>query len=169
MASSNNRTLTYRFVLSDDEFGSAWLREYYRRPGWRSWRIIGGPVFMALGIAMSSSAELLTRGVGVATAVMGVWYALKPLIARRLLTAQRRKSGHSDVELELRIDRDGIRIDDGRVRKQISWGDVVRAGESRDYVWYELGGGSRATIPRRVIDDLDALRAKLTENTAWEG
>jgi len=161
-------TLTYRFVLSDDEFGTAWLREYYRRPGWKTWRFIGGPCFIALGMSMSTSSELLTKGVGLATALMGVWYALKPFLARRLLTKQRRRSGHSDVELELRLDRAGVRIDDGKVRKQIPWSDVVRAGESKAYVWYELKGGSRATIPRRVIDDFDALRTKLTENTSWE-
>jgi len=165
---AKRQTLTYRFVLSDEEFGSAWLREYYRRPGWKTWRVIGGPCFFALGLAMSTSGELLTKGVGIATALLGVWYGVKPFLARRLLTAQRRKAGHSDLQLELRLNREGIRIDDGNVRKQIPWSDVVRAGESKDYVWYELSGGSRATIPRRVIDDLDALRDELRENASWE-
>ncbi|HHH28411.1 MAG TPA: hypothetical protein ENK57_08710, partial [Polyangiaceae bacterium] len=127
--------LTYRFVLSDEEFGRAWLREYYRRPGWRAWRVIGGPCFTALGIAMSMSAEALTKWVGIATIVLGLWTTLKPFIARRMLTKQREAAGHSGVEIELRLDDEGIRIDDGRVRKQLEWAGIVRAGETADYFW----------------------------------
>ncbi|MCA9607589.1 MAG: hypothetical protein KC619_18405 [Myxococcales bacterium] len=161
--------LTYRFVLSDDEFARAWLREYYRRPGWRTWRIIGGPIFIALGLTMMRNDALLSRGMGILAIVMGLWYALKPLLAARMLRDQRRKSGRSDVELEVRIHANGIRIDDGKVKKELAWEDVTRAGATKDYVWYELRGGNRATIPLRVVDDPPALRAEMRRHTTWEG
>jgi len=163
------RTLTYRFVLSDEEFGRAWLREYYRRPGWRAWRIIGGPCFVALGIAMSRSAESFTVGMGIASVVLGLWYVVKPWIAMRATVAQRRKGGRSGVEIELRLHREGIRIDDGKVRKEIPWEDILTSGMASEYVWYELAGGNRATIPLRVVDDIDALREKLAAHTRWSG
>lgn len=162
------KALTYRFVLSDDEVGRAWLREYYRRPGWRLWRVIGGPCFVGLGVAMATSSELLSRGVGIATIVMGVWYAAKPLIGARAVVASRRKRGLSDREIEVRLDKGGVRIDDGQVRKELAWSDVRRAGEGSEYFWYEVGRGNRATIPKRVVDDADALREKLAEHTEFE-
>lgn len=165
---SVKQTLTYRFVLSDDEVGRAWLREYYRRPGWRLWRVIGGPCFVGLGIVMATSGELLTRGVGIATIAMGIWYAVKPLVGARAVVSSRRRRGLSDREIEVRLHRDGVRIDDGQVRKELAWSDVRRAGEGSEYFWYEVGHGSRATIPKRVVDDPDALRDKLRAHTEFE-
>ncbi len=163
------QTLTYRFVLSDAEFGHMWLREFYRRPGWRIWRVIGGPCFIALGIAMARGTEVLTTGMGVGSIVFGLWYAVRPWIAMKAIVAQRRKRGRSNIELELWLHRDGIRVDDGKVKKEIPWENIVRAGESRSYVWYELAGGSRATIPLRVVGDRDALQEKLAAHTDWVG
>lgn len=160
--------LRYRFVLSDEEFARAWLREYYRRPGWRAWRIVGGPCFVALGLAMMRGEELFSRAVGTAAIVLGLWYGLKPLLAARMLRAERRRSGRSDVELEVRVHAGGVRIDDGAVKKELPWSEIVRAGASKEYVWYELRGGSRATIPLRVVDDPEALYATLRAHTAWE-
>ncbi|MCB9595610.1 MAG: hypothetical protein H6719_23010 [Sandaracinaceae bacterium] len=160
--------LSYRFTLSDDEFARAWLREYYRRPGWKTWRIIGGPCFIALGLTMMRNEGLLSQGMGIAALVLGLWYALKPLLAARMLREQRAKSGRSHVELEVRLHGEGIRIDDGKVKKEIPWDQVVRAGAAPAYVWYELRGGSRATIPLRVVEDPEALRAKLRAHTAWQ-
>lgn len=162
-------TLTYRFVLSDGEFGRAWLREYYRRPGWRAWRVIGGPCFVALGIAMSRSAERFTMGMGIVSIVFGIFYLVRPWIAMKAMVAHRKKGGRSGVEIELRLHRDGIGIDDGKVRKEIPWGDIIASGETSEYVWYELAGGNRATIPLRVVSDIDALRATLGAHTKWSG
>lgn len=162
------KTLTYRFVLSDREIASAWLREYFRRPGWRAWRVIGGPCFIGIGIVLTQSAELFMRGIGLATIGLGLWYAAKPFIGARLISQDRRRRGLSDLEIEVRLGRDGLRIDDGRVRKEIPWSDVVRAGASSEYIWYELRGGSRATIPLRVVEDREALRTKLAAHCRWE-
>ena len=160
--------LSYRFALSDDEYARAWLREYYRRPGWRVWRVVGGPCFILLGLGLTRSEELVSRIVGGAAIVMGLWYALKPLLGARLLRDQRARTGRAHVELEVRLDASGIRIDDGKVKQQIAWPDVVRAGASKEYVWYELRGGSRATIPLRVVDEPGALRELLRVHTRWE-
>ena len=162
-------TLTYRFVLSDAEFGRAWLREYYRRPGWRLWRVIGGPCFVALGFAMSRSAEPLTMGMGIASIAFGIFYAVRPWMASKAMVAHRRKGGRSGVEIQLSLHRGGIRIDDGKVQKEIAWEHIASSGETPEYVWYELAGGNRATIPLRVVDDVGALREKLAAHTKWAG
>jgi len=166
---AKHETLTYRFVLSDREFGRAWLREFYRRPGWRLWRVIGGPFFIALGLGMVRSSDLFTAGAGLVSIVFGAWYLVRPWIAMKAMVARRQRGGRSDVELELRLHRDGIRIDDGRVKKELPWEDIVSSGRGPTYVWYELGGGSRATIPLRVVDDQDALRRILAAHTDWRG
>ncbi|HJL15484.1 MAG TPA: hypothetical protein RMH99_07515 [Sandaracinaceae bacterium LLY-WYZ-13_1] len=161
--------LRYRFSLSDEEFRRAWLAEYYRRPGWRGLRILGGPAFVALGIVMVRSPELFTRVMGGVAILFGVYYAAKPWLMARALTRRRRASGRADVALELTLGPRGIRIDDGHVRTDLPWDEITAAGEGRGYVWYEIGGGSRATIPLRVVDDPDALRAWLRERTEWKG
>ncbi|MBX3275049.1 MAG: hypothetical protein KF729_32590 [Sandaracinaceae bacterium] len=167
-ATPAERGLAYRFALSDDEYARAWLREYYRRPGWRVWRVVGGPCFILLGLGLTRSEELVSRIVGGAAIVMGLWYALKPLLGARMLRDRRAKSGRAKVELEVRVGPSGIRIDDGTVKQEIAWPDVVRAGASKEYVWYELRGGSRATIPLRVVEDPIALRELLRAHTRWE-
>lgn len=162
------RDLSYRFVLSNDEFAHAWIREYYRRPGFRVWRVVGGPIFFGVGVAMSlGRGDLLMRAMGWLTALLGVWYTIKPLLAMWAMRAHRIKSGRADVELQLTLHRDGIRIGDDKVDTEIPWEEVTQAGETRHYVWYELCGGSRGTIPIRVVDDLDALRSLLGERARW--
>lgn len=161
------QTLSYRFVLSDEEFGSMWLREYYRRPGWRAWRVIGGPCFIALGIAMARGSDLFTTGMGIVSIVFGLWYSVRPFIAMKAMVGQRRRDGRSGIEIELRLHRDGVRISDGKAIKEIPWENIVRSGESERYFWYELKGGSRATIPVRVVEDRDALREKLAAHSEW--
>jgi hypothetical protein len=160
-------SLTYRFTLSDEEFRRAWLAEYYRRPGWRSLRILGGPAFVALGVMMVRSDAVFQRVMGVVAILFGVYYALKPLLAARALTAQRRRSGRADVELEVTLHGRGVRIDDGKVRTELPWHEVTAAGMGRGYVWYEVRGGSRATIPLRVVDELDPLVEMLRRHTEW--
>lgn len=146
-----------------------WLREYYRRPGFRSWRVIGGPCFIALGIAMARGTELFTTAMGVVSIVFGLWYSIRPWIAMKATVAQRRDSGRSGVEIELRFHRGGVRIDDGKVKKEIPWEDIVRSGRGKGYFWYELKGGSRATVPLRVVEDPDALRDRLAAHSEWVG
>ncbi len=162
-------TLTYRFTLSDDEFARAWLREYYRRPGWRVFRVAFGPAVAILGVAMVRGDALFNRAMGIAAILLGAWYALKPFLAARMIRNARHKSGRSDLAIELRLSDRGVRIDDGHKRTDLAWEDVTAAGRGPDYVWYEIGRGARATIPLRAVDDLDALEALLREKTAWAG
>ena len=63
----------------------------------------------------------------------------------------------------------GIRIDDGKVKKEIPWEAIVRSGEGKGYFWYELEGGSRATVPLRVVDEPDVLQETLAANSEWIG
>lgn len=162
-------SLTYRFTLSDEEFRRAWLAEYFRRPGWRSLRILGGPAFVGLGVVLLQSEAVFQRVMGVVAVLFGLYYAAKPWLAARALTAQRRRSGRADVELEVTFHPRGVRIDDGKVRTELPWREVTAAGLGRGYVWYEVSGSSRATVPLRVVDDLEALVAMLREHTAWKG
>lgn len=161
-------TLEYSFTLSDEEFGRAWLREYYRRPGWRVLRIAGGPALMLFGASMIVRApDLFSRAMGVCAVLLGLWYATKPLLARRLLTRHRRESGRADAEIGLTLSDDGVAIDHAGVRTELDWSDVTAAGRGPDYVWYEIGRGARATIPLRAVDDVDALESLLRRHTAW--
>lgn len=163
------RSLTYRFRLTDEEFRRAWLAEYYRRPGWRSIRILGGPMFVGLGVLMLRGEDTFGRVMGVLAILLGVWYAVKPWLGARVMTKQRRESGRADVELAVTFGARGVKIDDGKVQTELSWEDITGAGLGRGYVWYEIRGGSRATVPLRVVDDLDALRETLREHTRWAG
>lgn len=162
-------SLTYRFTLSDAEFRRAWLAEYYRRPGWRSLRVLGGPALVALGVTMVRSDAVFQRVMGVVAILFGLYYAAKPLLAARMLTAERRRSGRADLELEVTFHGRGVCIDDGKVRTELPWQEITAAGMGKGYVWYEISGGSRATIPLRVVEDLDALVEVLRERTAWQG
>ena len=157
----------YRFSLSDREYRRAWVREYYRRPGSRLLRIVLGPFFAMVGVALVRSTELFTRGMGVATVLLGLWVTLKPLLAANTLVRHRRATGRGDVTFEITLHRQGIRIDDGKVRTELPWDEVISAGRSPDYFWYEVRGGSRATIPLRVVEDPAALEALLRERTTW--
>lgn len=165
---SKSSSLTYRFTLSDEEFGGAWLREYYRRPGWRVFRVAGGPALMVFGVSMILRApDLFSRAMGAAAVLLGLWYATKPLLARRLLTRQRRESGRADAEITVTLEESGLAIEHGGVRTELEWSDVTGAGRGPAYVWYEIGRGARATIPLRVVDDVDALEALLRRKTTW--
>src|SRR5690349_3825934 len=96
--------LVYRFRLSDREIARAWLTEYFRRPGWRAWRVIGGPITFAIGVGMFLSPDVFMRSMGVAGMVLGVWYALKPFLSAWFVTNARRKLRREEVELEVTID-----------------------------------------------------------------
>lgn len=166
---SSGAPFSYRYRLGDDELRRAWIREYYRRPGWRGLRIFGGPAFVALGVMMGSGTDPFMRGMGIVTVLFGVYYVLKPWLGARAMLRARRAAGLHEREFAVRIDRKGIEIDDGRVRTRFAWSEVECAGRTTEYVWYQVRGGHRATIPLRVIDDRDALTAFLQRNTRWAG
>lgn len=156
----------FRFKLSDREFAMAWLREYFRRPGWRSIRVIGGPLLVAIGVGMRGSSQAFTSVMGIVTIAYGAYYALKPLLYASVLTSQRRRRGRADVEIEVTFDDDGMTVADGKAKNVLPWKRITASGVTGQYVWIELDNGNRATIPRRAIDDLDALRALLDSELA---
>jgi hypothetical protein len=166
--SAPKRTLRFTFRLGDDEFRRAWLREYYRRPGWRSLRVLGGPGFVVLGLAMASGSDLFMRVMGTVTVLFGVYYALKPWLMVRAITRRRRAAGHHQREFTITVRKKGVQIDDGNVRTELPWAEIDQAGEGPEYVWYQVRGGHRATIPHRALgDDHDALVEMLKANTRW--
>ena len=101
--------------------------------------------------------------------VFGLYYALKPLLAARMLTRRRRASGRADREIEVTLDHRGVVIGHGEVSTRLGWDEVVAAGRGPSYVWYELRGGQRATIPLRAVEDPDALVEILRARTEWVG
>jgi hypothetical protein len=158
------RAHVYRFKLSDREFAAAWLREYYRRPGLRIVRVLAGPGLIGLGAVMRASPETFTRFMGLASIALGVWLVLKPFLMAWAFTSQRRRRNRGNVEMEVRLDASGMHVSDGSQTTAIAWEKIAMAGVADRYVWLELKSGSRATIPRRAIDDLDALRELLSAN-----
>ncbi|MFK7987971.1 MAG: hypothetical protein AB8I08_18270 [Sandaracinaceae bacterium] len=161
--------LSYRFRLSDGEFRRVWLTEYYRRPGWRSVRIVAGPALVALGISSLRAGDLFNRVMGGVCVAFGLYYALKPFLAAWMLTKQRKQSGVADQEIGVTFTPEGVEIDQGGARTELGWDDVRAAGSGARYVWYELNRGARATIPMSAIDDPAALEALLREHTEWVG
>ncbi len=160
--------LAYRFKLSDREFASAWLREYYRRPGLRALRILAGPLVAALGVMMSRSAQPFAHFMAIVTLAFGVWLAVKPLVSAWALTSRRRRANRGDVEIEVRFDRAGMRVADGKSATDIAWERLRAAGLASGYVWIELATGTRATIPLRAVADLDELRELLSSRIEWK-
>ncbi|MGE0785071.1 MAG: hypothetical protein AB7S26_05230 [Sandaracinaceae bacterium] len=160
--------LTLRYTVSDREFAEAWLREYFRRRGLGVIRVALGPCLMVLGASMVRGEDLFSRAMGIAALLLGAWYAFKPFLGAYLMARQRRRDGRGSVEFEVTLSAKGIRIDDGRVRTEIAWDDVPRAGAADRYAWFELSRGARATIPWRAVEDRDALRAIFERHTRWE-
>lgn len=159
---------TYRFELSDREFASAWLREYYRRARFKVLLALSGPALIVLGAVMLRSAEVFSRTMGFVIVLFGVWRVIKPFVLAWAMTSRRRKQKRAGP-LEVRFDRQGMHVDDGARTTDLAWDRLTAAGESRDYVWLELANGTRAMIPRRAIDDLDALRELLSKRLEWRG
>ncbi|HBQ16145.1 MAG TPA: hypothetical protein DEF51_35105 [Myxococcales bacterium] len=159
---------TYRFALTDGEYRRAWIREYYRRPGARMLRLLAGPLIALLGVGMLARApRLFERGMGVVALFFGLYLLFKPLLLANALVRRRQRTGMAERELEVTLRAEGIRIDDGKIRTNLPWDEVRAAGRGPDYVWYEMKGGSRATIPLRAVDDLEALEALLRDKTSW--
>ena len=162
------RPQTYRFQLSDREYASAWLREYYRRPGLRVLRVASGPAIVVFGALMLRGDGAFARAMAVVTMLFGAWLALKPFLMAWALTSRRRRQRRSSATIEVRFDQRGMRVDDGQSTTELAWDRLRAASEARDYVWLELKSGARATIPRRAIDDLDALRELLSSKLEWQ-
>lgn len=156
--------MVFRFKLSDREFAMSWLREYYRRPGWRSVRILGGPFLIMLGVAMRGSSHQFTSIMALVSIGLGLYYVFKPLLFASVLTSHRRRAGRADVEMEVTLDDDGMRVSDGKTQTDLPWARISAAGVAPQYVWIELKNGNRATIPTRAIDDLPGLRALLADH-----
>lgn len=124
---------------------------------------------MVLGISSLRSGPMFNRVMGGVCVAFGLYYALKPFLAAWMLTKQRRQSGVADQEIGVTFGPDGIGITQGETHTELGWEDVSAAGRGTDYVWYELKRGARATVPRSVIDDPEALEALLREHTEWVG
>src|SRR5690606_10993783 len=108
------------------------------------------------------------RAMAVVTMLFGAWLALKPFLMAWALTSRRRRQRRSSATIEVRFDQRGMRVDDGQSTTELAWDRLRAAGEARDYVWLEQKSGARATIPRRAIDDLDALRELLSSELEWQ-
>ncbi|MCZ7687425.1 MAG: YcxB family protein [Sandaracinaceae bacterium] len=158
---------TYRFELSDREHASAWLREYYRRARFKVLLVSSGPALIVLGAVMLRSPEAFSRTMGALVVLFGVWRIVKPFVLAWATTARRRRQRRGP--LEVRFDRQGMHVDDGSRTTDVPWDRLSAAGEARDYVWLELKSGSRAIIPRRAIDDAEALRELLSTRLEWRG
>jgi hypothetical protein len=155
----------YRFKLSDREFAAAWLRGYYRRPGARVLRVLAGPALVALGGLMRVGQDSFARVMGLASIALGLWLTLKPLLMLWSFLARRRRRRSGDAELRVSLDASGLRVTDDDKTVAVPWSKIASAGVDEGHVWLELSSGSRATIPRRAIDDLESLRDLLRSRT----
>ncbi|AKF04618.1 hypothetical protein [Sandaracinus amylolyticus] len=162
--------MVYEFELTDEEFRRAWLAEYFRRPALPILRGLAGLVLIGLGIQTSQGAtELTARGIGMAAIVLGMWQLLRPFLLVRALLRARRDKGAASQRMRVRIDESGVGVSDGAKETQLDWGAITAAGRGKGYVWFEVRGSARGTIPTRVIDDDAALVEVFTRHGTWRG
>ena len=161
--------LHYRFRIADAEFRRAWLTEYFRRPGWRAARIVMGPGLVVLGASSLRGPAGFNRIMGGVCVALGLYYALKPFLAAWILTKRRRESGQAESEIGVTLDEVGVLIEQREIRTRLDWDGITRAGRGRGYIWYELRGGTRATIPLRAVEDEAMLVAHFEAHTEWVG
>jgi hypothetical protein len=157
--------MVFRFTLSDREFASAWLREFYRRPGWRIARVLFGPFLIGAGVLMMGSQNRFTWAMGIASIALGAYRTLKPFLMAAAIVAQRKKIGAAQRQIEVKLDREGMSVTDGKTKTLIGWEKIRSSGLTESYAWIEMKDGKRATIPKRAIDDVEALRKLLGRHT----
>lgn len=159
--------MKYEFQLSDQEFSRAWLAEFFRRPGLGLFRVLAGPVFVAVGVQMVRGDELFARGIGVAAILLGVWHVLRPFVLVRAMVGQRRKTGAAESTIRLDVGENGIVVSDGAKETRLGWDAITGAGRGRDYVWFEIRKAARGTIPLRAVDDEQALIETFRSRGKW--
>lgn len=160
--------MTYEFELTDDEFRRAWLAEYFRRPGAAVLRIVVGIVFAGMGIQMAAGApEATGRVIGVAAVALGLWHLARPFVMVRAILRHRRESGAAARRMRVAVGDAGITVDDGRTETALGWDSITAAGRGKDYVWFEVRGSARGTIPLRAVGDEGALVEAFRTHGKW--
>lgn len=160
--------MTYEFELTDDEFRRAWLAEYFRRPGAAALRVVVGMVFLGLGIRMATGApEATGRAIGIAAVVLGIWHLVRPFVMVRAVLRHRRESGAAARRMRVRVGSSGVAISDGQKETEVGWDSITAAGRGKDYVWFEVRGSARGTIPLRAVGDEAALIEAFRERGKW--
>ncbi len=160
--------MTFEFQLSDREFRRAWLTEYFRRPGVGALRVLLGPAVVIVGIQLARTATITSSRVVAAVAIaFGAWHIVRPLAIVWMLVRRRRASGASDATMQVTIDALGVAVSDGKNETKLRWDAVTAAGRGHDYVWFEIRGSSRATIPLRAVSDEAALTEAFRSRSKW--
>ena len=160
--------MTYEFELRDDEFRRAWLAEYFRRPGAAALRVVIGIVFIGLGIHMAQGApEMVGRAIGTAAIVLGMWHLARPFLMVRAILRQRRESGAAARRMRVRVGEAGISVSDGQKESELAWDTITAAGRGNGYVWFEVRGSARGTIPLRAVGDEAALIEAFRTRGKW--
>ncbi len=156
----------YRFRLSDVEYAQAWLTGLLARPGARL-RLLLGPLVAALGAGgIRRAADSASEMVAALALAWGLWLLLRPLGALAMQIAARRRSGAAAREIAVSVERDGIRVCDGRREHLTAWSEVASVGARPSHVWWTTRRGARAAIPSRVIADPAALVTAIEEKIA---
>jgi hypothetical protein len=115
---------------------------------------------------LASQSDGTARVIATFAVLLGLFQIARPfLTVARAISERKRRGGSQRVTVAL--DDAGIALTREGKTVRFPWKDVTAAGERETYVWYELRGQHRAPIPRRVIDDLEALRDKLRASTRW--
>lgn len=160
--------MTFEFQLSDREFSRAWLAEYFRRPGLNRLRVVVGPAIAIFGIQLFRSAhDTGGRFIAGVAIVLGLWHMVRPLAIVAMMLHQRRKTGAAQAPMRLTVDELGIEVSDGKKETRLRWADVTGAGRGSEYVWFEIRGASRGTIPLRAVPDESALVEAFRSRGKW--
>ena len=169
-AAESPMPLSSEFRLSDAEFRRAWLTEYLRRPGFARLRLFLGPAIALFGArALGAAHDGEGRLVGMLAVAFGVWQVARPWLLVSSMLRRRRQLGSAEQPLVVTLDDAGIAVFDGTRDTRLPWKAVTAAGRGRDYVWFEVRGATRATIPLRAVKDEAGLVDALRTRTAWQG
>jgi hypothetical protein len=163
------KPLELEFQLSDREFERAWIAEYFRRPS-GALRTLAGPLVAALGLFVATRAtDGGGRSAGALLVALGLWQLARAFVLARALVGKRRATGAASRTMRVHLDDAGIAVSDGKKETRVPWDGVTGAGRGGDYVWFEVRGSARGTIPLRAIADPAALESIFRDRGKWAG
>lgn len=166
-AADSPERFEFEFDLSDRELARAWVREHFaRQPLVR--RALA-PAFLVLGVVwLARAAEGGQRAMGLLAVAFGAYLILRPFLEASRAVRLRRAVPRGE-HVHLVFDAVGLTLYRASKSLHFPWKEVTAAGLRDDYVWYEVRGAHRATIPLRVVDQRAEFEAFLRSKTSWKG
>ena len=163
--SRENETFQFEIELSDQELATAWVREHYARQGMLRFWMAPALLFFAV-VVLVQATDNVPRIAAFLMLAWGAFTLARPFLMASQIVAQRRKRGGTRKVL-VSLDASGLTITKDDKDVLFPWKDITAAGMRQDYVWYEIRGAQRAPIPKRLVEDVEALQRFFAKRTLW--